>query len=113
MAGNKVLVINTDRTYEVKTIDNADYKTFMPMVGGYVEIVRPITEVLNSGQCMIVNEEGLLVNLPINAIGTAIYGYGPIAGNVVIAREVMTPEGLDIVGLSDAEIEELKNVLIL
>ncbi|HSZ58581.1 MAG TPA: DUF3846 domain-containing protein [Tepidisphaeraceae bacterium] len=43
----------------------AELKAF---VGGYIEIVR-----LDEGSLMVVNESGLLENLPLNNMGTQLY----------------------------------------
>lgn len=84
--------------------DEGWYEELKKSVGGYVEIVR-LTKFLT----MWVNEEGLLLNLPINAVGSLAYGVAfdaigtPIAGNIVFTGGLtgegeptsITQEGLD------------------
>jgi hypothetical protein len=80
------------------------YEELKKSVGGYVEIVR-LTDYLT----MWVNEEGLLLNLPINPVGSLAYGVAfdaigtPIAGDIVFTGGLngegeptsITQEGLD------------------
>ena len=75
-----------------------------------IEIVRP--QGLEHPFMMIVDEEGLLVDRPvINPIGSYLYRYqehrNPIAGHLVIGKEIMTDEGPDIGGLNDQEAHSL------
>ena len=49
------------------------------IVGGYIEIVP-----LESGEIMIVNEEGKLYHLPVNMQATHLYGYEIIVGDVLV-----------------------------
>ena len=61
---------------------------------------------------MVVNEEGLLHKLPLNAFGSILYGtqiHGcPIVGDIVIMKEDMVVDGLDFVELTDSDIREIK-----
>jgi hypothetical protein len=55
-------------------------------VGGYIEIVhRTAVGTLPDGCCLVVNDEGMVHDLPINARATELAGQ-PIAGDVVLAR---------------------------
>lgn len=67
-------------TSDGKIIEVPDQKleTLQKAVDGYVQIVP-----LKNGNNMIVNEEGLLMKLPVNVLASKIAGY-PIVGNVVI-----------------------------
>ena len=61
-------------------------KELQKLVGGYIEIVvRTVFNPTFVGQ-MIVNEDGVSMNLPVNAYGTTIYGWSsmPIVGNIII-----------------------------
>lgn len=103
----KVLVIKPDKTYIIEELAEPIYKAIGQEVDGYFEIVRPRRQ-LYSGMCFCVNEEGLFYKLPLNCVGTMLYGGGsPIVGTIVITKEVMGPEGADFVSLSDAEIERV------
>jgi hypothetical protein len=63
-------------------------KELQKLVGGYVEIVvRTVFNPTFEGQ-MIVNEDGVSMNLPVNAIGTTTYGgASKIVGNIVILTD--------------------------
>lgn len=66
------------------------------LVGGYIEIVRASRI---APLVMIVNEEGRLLNLPLNKNATAwqsVHGFQQIVGDVV----VMCQQGEDLVGLN-------------
>ncbi len=41
-----------------------------------------------------------------NLIGTSLYKYDVIVGDIVILKEEMTEEGMDFAGLTDQECEE-------
>ena len=80
------------------------------LVGGYIEIVHPIY--LRRPYVMIVNEEGLLRDLPINNTGSLFYG-GPIVGNVLILKEGLNEDGEpDLLSLDDGEAHELMDELL-
>ena len=82
---------------------------------------RLISEVLKHARlrhpyCMIVNEEGRLLDLPLNYVGSYFYGtdqHGePIVGNIVIMKDGYRGGEPDIVGLNDIEAEQIKDVII-
>lgn len=64
---------------------------------------------------MIVNESGLLLNLRLNPIGSWLYETfihgNPIVGTIVIMKTGMTPEGHDLIGLTDEEAEAVREEL--
>lgn len=63
---------------------------------------------------MLVNEEGLLEGLPMNTIGSILYGtqiHGqPIVGNIVIMKEGWVNGEPDIVGLEEPDILWLREM---
>lgn len=74
-------IIKTDG--EEKTVEPMNGSDFglsemQKIVGGYIEIVH-----LENGELMVVNEEGMLKNLPVNIKATCI-AYQPIVGNVLV-----------------------------
>ena len=80
------------------------------LVGGHIEIVRPVY--LRRPYVMIVNEEGHLLELPINNTGSLLYA-GPIAGNVLILKEGINEDGEpDLLSLDDGEAHELLDELL-
>ena len=105
----KGVVVTTDNQVEIRDFGEPLYKTVGEAVGGYIEIVHPMG--LVDPLVMIVNEEGLLHELPVNLIGSLLYGafyHGQtIVGNIVVMKEGMTIDGPDLVGLEDGEAEKL------
>ena len=109
----KGIVISTDNMIEVKDFAAPMYKSIGEVVGGTIEIVRP--RGLSRPYVMIVNDEGLLLELPLNRLGSILYEThkhgSPIVGNVVIMKEGMTSSGPDILGLEAHEEEALMSDL--
>lgn len=61
-------------------VDISTLKEMQELVGGYIELVY-----LPEGKCLIINEEGLLLGLPLNQQATELYGH-PIVGEVIYAQ---------------------------
>ena len=82
-------------------------------VGGYIEVVHP--RGLDRPYCFVCNEEGLLMDLPLNIMGSLWYGtleHGhPIVGNIVVLKQDMTDDGHDIVGLEEDDIRKIKQIV--
>ncbi len=110
----KGIVISTENQLTVRDFGAPLYKTIGEAVDGWIEIVRPGG--LKSPYVMVVNEEGLIKELPINIAGSILYGTpahgSPIVGNIVIMKEGWTDEGKDLLGLSDEEVVTLTNELV-
>ena len=110
----KGIVISTENQLTVRDFGAPLYKTIGEAVDGWIEIVRPGG--LKSPYVMVVNEEGLIKELPINIAGSILYGTpahgSPIVGNIVIMKEGWTDEGNDLLGLSDEEVVTLTNELV-
>lgn len=110
----KGIVVSTENQLTVRDFGAPLYKTIGEAVDGWIEIVRPGG--LKSPYVMVVNEEGLIKELPINIAGSILYGTpahgSPIVGNIVIMKEGWTDEGKDLLGLSDEEVVTLTNKLV-
>ena len=110
----KGIVISTENQLTVRDFGAPLYETIGEAVDGWIEIVRPGG--LKSPYVMVVNEEGLIKELPINIAGSILYGTpahgSPIVGNIVIMKEGWTDEGKDLLGLSDDEVVTLTNELV-
>ena len=110
----KGIVVTTDLEIRIEEFSDPLYKTVGSAVGGYIEHVKPAR--LRHPYCMIVNEEGRLPDLPLNYVGSYFYGtdqHGePIVGNIVIMKDGYRGGEPDIVGLSDVEAEQIKDVII-
>ena len=110
----KGLVISTENKMSVREFTEPRYKSIGEAVGGFIEIVHPRR--LDSPYCMVVNEEGLLIGLPLNAYGSYLYcsdQHGsPIVGDIVILKEDFVRGARDFVGLEDTEIQTIANNII-
>lgn len=110
----KGIVVTTDLEIRIEEFSDPLYKTVGSAVGGYIEHVKPAR--LRHPYCMIVNEEGRLLDLPLNYVGSHFYGtdqHGePIVGNIVIMKDGYRGGEPDIVGLNDVEAEQIKDVII-
>lgn len=110
----KGVVVTTDLEIRIEEFSDPLYKTVGSAVGGYIEHVKPAR--LRHPYCMIVNEEGRLLDLPLNYVGSYFYGtdqHGePIVGNIVIMKDGYRGGEPDIVGLSDVEAEQIKDVIV-
>lgn len=110
----KGIVVTTDLEIRIEEFSDPLYKTVGSAVGGYIEHVKPAR--LRHPYCMIVNEEGRLLDLPLNYVGSYFYGtdqHGePIVGNIVIMKDGYRGGEPDIVGLNDVEAEQIKDVIV-
>lgn len=109
----KGIVVTTNNVIEVKEFSRPLHESCRSTLGGYIERVSPPG--LKRPFCMLVNDEGLLRDLPINYIGSILYGTAkhgcPICGNLIIMKTGWTLDGYDIVGLKNSEIAELLSQL--
>ena len=110
----KGIVVTTKNEMRVQEFSEPAHKSIGEAVGGWIEIVRPAR--LERPYCMIVNEEGVLLNLPINSFGSFLYGtdtHGwPIAGDAVLMKEGYNSDGeLDILGLDERDIKYLRDMV--
>ena len=89
------------------------YKSVGKAVGGFIEIVHTVG--LCPPYCIVVNDQGLLDNLPENRIGCLLYGTyfhgSPIVGNIVVLKEGMTSDGRDFVPMEESELQSLYSML--
>lgn len=83
-------------------------------VGGWWEIVRGL-HMAPTGVVMVVNENGLNMGLPINAIGSLLYGTpkhgSPIVGDVLLLYEGFTDDGPDFVEMPHSVFMECLTML--
>lgn len=110
----KGIVITTKDEMRVQEFSEPAHKSIGEAVGGWIEIVRPVR--LKSPYCMIVNEEGVLLNLPINSFGSFLYGMdyhgNPILGDIVLLKEGIDSDGeRDILGLDEQDIKYLRDMV--
>ena len=111
----KGILITTDGKVSVEEYDDPLYRTVGEAVGGYIEVVHP--RGLRRPYLMIVNEDGLNLGLPVNTIGSLLYGtqeHGhPIVGNAVVMKEGKRLGEPDIVGITLDDIDVLADLLTL
>lgn len=109
----KGIVITTKNEMRVQELSKPAYKSLEDAVGGYFEVVCPVR--LKRPYRMIVNEEGVLLNLPINSFGSFLYGTdyrNPILGDIVLVKEGIDSDGeRDILGLDDQDIKYLRDMV--
>lgn len=106
----KGIVITTKNEMWVQEFSGPAHKSIGDAVGGWIEIVRPVR--LKRPYCMVVNEEGMILGLPINSFGSFLYG-ADYHGNVILGDIVLLKEGInsdgepDILGLNEQDIKYL------
>lgn len=98
---------------EVEVKDGLLLDGLKKIVGGWIEVVRPRR--LEHPLCMVCNEEGLLLGLPLNAVGSYLYGSdkhgNPIVGDIAILQEGIRNGEPDIEGLPDGVIQDVLSQL--
>lgn len=110
----KGIVITTKDEMRVQEFSEPAHKSIGEAVGGWIEVVRPVR--LKRPYCMIVNEEGALINLPRNIFGRFLYGtnyHGNwILGDIVLLKEGINSDGdRDILGLDEQDIKYLRDMV--
>ena len=110
----KGIVITTNDEMRVQDFSEPTRKSIGEAVGGWIEVVRPVR--LKRPYCMIVNEEGALINLPRNIFGSFLYGtnyHGNwILGDIVLLKEGINSDGeRDILGLDEQDIKYLRDMV--
>lgn len=105
----KGIVVTTDCTAYIGEFPYPLHRSCKPTLDGYIETVHP--RGLARPYMMLVNEEGLLKGLPLNPLGSLLYGtleHGyPIVGNVIFMKDGYRNGEPDIVGLDDEDIGTL------
>lgn len=103
------LFVTTDNEMSTVEYDTPHYDAIQNAVGGWYEHVHPMG--LERPYCMMVNEEGLLRNLPLNRLGSLLYGtpqHGqPIVGNILFLKDGYHGGEPDVVGMTEDEVQRL------
>lgn len=93
----KLIEITTND--EINLIESRDVcEDAKKRLNGYIQIVRPSK--MKMPYVMLVDDEGLIKDLELNAIGSVFY-LGAIVGNVYIVKIDQD----DVIGLSDDEVK--------
>lgn len=103
----KAVVIKTTGNIYPVTLTKPLHNSVRTILNDYFEIVRPIN--LKRPYVMLCAESGLLKDMPLNAIGSYLYGMhqhgNPIVGDIIIMRENST----ELVGLEDLELLRIQS----
>lgn len=103
------LVVNTKNEIRRVEYDPPHYDVIKEAVGGWYEHVHPMG--LDRPYSMMVNEEGLLLGLPMNRLGSELYGtpkHGqPIVGDIVFLKDGYDDGEPDVVGMTEDEAQRL------
>lgn len=91
----KTVKVTTDNKISIIDVDFDDFRSIQRAIGGHFETVHTqlMVDYFNDpSMIMLVDEDGLLKELPANALGCALYGtprHGfPIVGDLIFARIV-------------------------
>lgn len=108
------LVVSTENEIRRVEYDSPHYDVIQEAVGGWYEHVHP--RGLDRPYSMMVNEEGLLLGLPLNLLGSWLYGtdqHGqPIVGNIVFVKDGYAGGEPDVVGMTEDEAQRLGDKFI-
>lgn len=103
------LVVTVENDMFTVEYDSPHYDVIQKAVGGWYERVHPVG--LERPYCMMVNEEGRLMNLPLNLTGSVLYGtpqHGqPIVGDVIFLKDGYHDGEPDVVGMTAEEAQSL------
>ena len=105
----KTLKITTDNKISIIDLD-FDHESLREEVGGYVELVRTqkLLDYFKTKVVMIVDEEGLVKNLPVNPMGCYFYDTkkhgNPIVLDVILG--LLVGFEMDVTGLGDRDAEQ-------
>lgn len=103
------LVVTADCNMYQLEYDAPNYGVIKKAVGGWYERVHPVG--LERPYCMMVNDDGLLRGLPLNLIGSILYGtpqHGqPIVGDIIFLKDGYHGGEPDVVGMTTDEAQRL------
>ena len=102
----KTVKITTDNKISVIDVNFNDFRDIQRVIGGHFETVH--TQLMadyfkDPSVIMLVDEEGIIKGLPLNLVGSALYGTAkhgiPLVGDLIFGIAA----GEDIVGITDPE----------
>lgn len=105
----KTIKITSSNEISVVDVDFDDYKSIQKAIGGMFETVKAsrLTAYFGKVVIMLVDEEGIIKQLPLNRTASRFYGY-PIVGDFILAIPVLD----DLVAPDAEELAEWKERLI-
>lgn len=104
----KTLKITTDNKISVVDVNFSDFKAIQQAIGGYFETVKTqkLWDYFKAPVIMLVDEEGLIKGLSLNAAASIFYGVEDhgciIAGDVIFGLVL----GEDVIGFGDRDVEQ-------
>ena len=104
----KTLKITTDNKISIIDVNLDDYRALKQEIGGYIETVHTqiMYDYFKAPVLMLVDEEGLIKNLPVNAVASLFYGYQKhghvIAGDAIFAISL----GENMTGFGERDSEQ-------
>ena len=104
----KTLKITTDNKVSIIDVNLDDYRALQQEIGGYIETVHTqiMYDYFKAPVLMLVDEEGLIKNLPVNAVASHFYGYQKhdctIAGDALFAISL----GENMTGFGERDSEQ-------
>ena len=110
----KTLKITTDNKISIINVDFEDFKAIQQEIGGYFETVHTQTmfDYFKAPVLMLVDEEGMIKNLPVNVVASHFYGFKNhghvIAGDTILALAL----GEDMIGFGDRDSEQWMGKLL-
>ena len=105
------LVVTTENRMRIIPYEAPHYKLIREAVGGRYELVHP--KRLGEPYCMMVNEEGLLLDLPLNPLGCYLCGSCVIVGDIMILKTGDYNGEPDAIGMTDEEARRLGEWFVL
>lgn len=104
----KTIRVTSDSKISVVDVDFDNFRSIQRILNGHFEAVHTwrLSSFFGEGTIMLVDEEGLLKELPLNPVGCFFYD-GLIAGDFILAQIV----GED--WTAPAQVEEWKNRLLI
>lgn len=110
----KTLKITTDNKISIIDVNLDDYRALQQEIGGYIETVHTqiMYDYFKAPVLMLVDEEGLIKNLPVNAVASHFYGYQKhgcaIAGDALFAISL----GENMTGFGERDSEQWMNKML-
>lgn len=97
----KTIKITSSNEIFVVDVDFDDYRAIQKVVGGMFETVKTqrMFDYFGKPVMMLVDEEGILKQLPLNRTGSRFYGY-PIVGDFILAvpvhEDIVAPDAEEL-----------------
>ena len=117
---SKFVILKNDGNVEIKELEQKlELETMHEWIGcDFIEIGQSvINDKMDCNVKLVFDEEFLLKNEPqANKIASLLFGYGilhdeVLCGNVLIAKDVINEEEVELGGFSEGEIKKLESII--